>query len=66
MPPKKKPRGRPPKAMPPPIEASSPEEIAEVVLRFTPPAKREDWQYMKDWRARIEAQRNGENGEHCI
>ncbi len=57
MPRKKKPMGRPVEyPMPERIDAS-PEAIAETVLRFTPPAKSEDWAYMKDYNARVEAKR---------
>ncbi len=49
MPRKKKPRGRPPvKPLPEPIDAT-PEEIAEVVLRFNPAGY--EWRYLKDSRA---------------
>ena len=46
MPRKKKQRGRPPvKPMPERIDAT-PEQIAEVVLRFDP--KGHEWQYLKE------------------
>ncbi len=54
---KKNVRGRPVEyPMPERIDAP-PEEIAEVVLGFTPPANREDWAYMRKWRADMEAKR---------
>ena len=43
MKPKKKRIGRPPRTMPPKIDAS-PEEIARVVLNVKPPKK---WRYME-------------------
>ena len=39
----KNPVGRPPRSMPPKIDAS-PEEIAQTVLKFKPPAK---WRYLQ-------------------
>ena len=42
MPKRKRPIGRPPRSMPPRIDAS-PEQIARVVLNVKPPEK---WRYM--------------------
>lgn len=42
----KKPVGRPPRPLPPPID-DSPENIARAILN-TPPKKPDEWRYLQD------------------
>ena len=50
MPKRKKPRGRPVKlTMPEPID-DTPENVARIILN-TPPKKREEWRFLREFKA---------------